>query len=247
MLDLFFNRFYFLDEIVYNNFMDETSTPTPAPVKQPGRSFGKLSAILIIILLALVLVGGGYILGTRGSIKPVEQTTTSAPISPTATVSGNQATVSPSVSPSPTPFTGKTVSAGANIGVFFPYKIQIPDGWTTNHTGDNTNIDKLIISKGNYSITIQQAGGGAGSCTYPGDPAQPMGQSFTKFVDFQSLDTDFRRSGDNQGLLWTLCEKKPAGFQFPTTYGYISYASSGTVDPAVFTQMDSIVASIVKQ
>lgn len=232
------------------NPVSDIPQKTPPPVvKKSGRAFGKLSGLVIVFLLALVLAGGGYILGTRGSNSPLVQTTTSIPTSPSPTASGviPSPSSSPLVSPTASPATGKTVSAGANIGVFFPYRIQIPDGWTADKSGDGTNIDKLIISKGNYSITIQQAGGGAGSCVYPGDPAQPMAQSFTKFVDFQSLDTNFRRSGDNLGQLWTICEKKPTGVQFPTTYGYISYASSGTVDPAVFTQMDSIVVSIVKQ
>ena len=226
------------------NTKSSENPPTPV-VKKSGRTFGKLSGIVIFLLLALVLAGGGYILGTRGSIKPIVETTNVVPVSPTA--SSSAISPSPSISPTPTPATGKAVNAGANIGVFFPYKLVVPNDWSVDHSGDGVNVDKLILTKGNYSITIQQAGGGAGSCVYPGDPPQPMAQSFTKFVDFQSGDISFRRSGDDAGQLWSLCEKKPAGYQFPTTYGYVSYASSGTVDPAIFTQMDSIMSSIVKQ
>jgi hypothetical protein len=218
----------------------ESSSSAPE-VKKSGRAFGKLSAIIIILLFVAVLIGGGYILGTRNSNQPVVQTTTTVLVSPSPTSGG----VSPSTTPTPVP--SKTVNAGAKIGVFYPYSIQIPDGWVTAHSGDEVNIDKLLITKGNYSITIQQASGDAGSCVYPGDSAQPMSQSFTTYVNFQSPTTDFRRSGDNQGQLWTICEKKPAGFQFPTTFGYISYTSSGVLDSSIFTQMDSMVSSIIKQ
>lgn len=202
--------------------------------------------IFTIVLVALLLAGGAYYLGSKRNTQ-TSAVPTQAPsglATPTTESQASNPTSTPTTSPSQT--SSNTVSAGGNIGVFMPYKISVPSDWTTEHSGDGKILDKLTITKGSYTITVQQAGGGAGSCLYPGDQDQPMGQRFTQFTDFQSIDENFRRSGDGS-TAWTICHKTQNGWSFPTLYGYITYTTPASADETILKQMDNIVSTIVKQ
>lgn len=199
---------------------------------------------LTLFLLAAILVGGAYFIGTqkgeRVAIAPTPSPSSS--VSPTATSSP-----SASIAPTPTKTPTKTVEAGDNIGVFFPYRTQVPIGWQPNHSNTKGVLDVLEISRGGYKIRIQQAGGEGSSCNYGAPKNEPFTQNYSTYIEFQSLDENFRRSGDSGGTGWTICHKNPNGWQFPTLYGYISYSNPSNPDEKILKEMDSILSTLVKQ
>lgn len=215
--------------------VEETSQSTPAPSK---RSMPNLWKFLTLLLLAVIILGGAYYLGTQknSNVSVVPTPTPQVSVSPTNTPS-----ITPSVSPTPT----KKVSAGVKTDAFIPYTILIPNGWTSKHTFEST-VDKLVVTKAGYSLTIVEGGGGGGICIYPGDAPQEMSQSFTSFVGITGTQSQLRR-GTSDNINYTVCEQKTSGFGFPTQFGYITYIAPSSPDSAILAEMDGMVASIAKQ
>lgn len=205
--------------------------------QNPKSGSDKIFALVGKIIIAIFLTGGiaygGFYLGTHyGKIPPPPQN-----VSPTITP------LMPTITTTPTTMTSKKVSAGTKTQFFTPYTIEIPSGWTDTHTS-NTASNDLIITKGAYTLTISQAAGGGGSCIFAGEP-EPMAQVFPDFVGITGISGEFRR-GTNDGANYTVCEKKPSGYGFPTSFGYITYSTPKGTNQALLTEMDGMVATLSK-
>ncbi len=244
--------------------MDQTTTPTtevkptplpetPAPtkpetvtqIKKGGGAFSVLGKIFIFLIIGSSLLLGGYYFGMKSS-------KTTQPMTPTPSTAA-----SPSVMvPSPTMTTNqtKTVKAGLSGGNFFkPYTIDVPIGWTnTKETTVAAGIDKLILTKNGYSLTIYQAAMGGGGCIYPGDKPAEMSQTFTAFADINGKNGQFRRSWNEQGaaktLAYTVCLKgTDNSYGVLTPFGAISIATPNPAEPSILAEIDSMIASLTKQ
>lgn len=202
--------------------------------------------VLTIFITAVVVGVGAYIYFKGLPTFPAYNK------SPISTESGT--TIPPAVQtapPSSTPSNVTTVKAGG-ILVFSPYSIDIPNSWTYTKqaapTGDIA-IDKLVITKGAYSITIYEAATGGAPCLYPGD-ADVEGPSsrFTSSVDITTVSGDKLRRGTAQGSTsgFTVCELQSGGYGQPTTFGHISIASPVSPSTSVLTEVDAMLASLKK-
>ncbi len=205
--------------------------------KKPVNMWMVISVILLVILVGL----GAYELGKSQTISPKgampHPSVMQVSASPTVAQQSPTATVAP-VS------TGKKVSAGIKNQFFSPYTITVPSGWVDVHT-TNTANDTLTITKGQYTVTISQAAGGAGGCDFPGDTPEPMAQVFTSFAGITGTYAQFRR-GTADNLTYTVCEQKSGGFAFPTSVGYITYKLPAPADKTILSEMDGMVASLTK-
>ena len=220
--------------------------PAPAPDPKVKRKMPNVWKFLTLVLLALLLVVGAFYLGTKKNSNIALSPTPTPGPSQTPSVSASPSgTVSPT-SPTPTPKpTTKKLSAGVKTDFFSAYTIDVPAGWVDKHTYEST-VDKLVLTKGGYSLTISEGGGGGGGCTYPGEAPQQMSQSFTSFVGITGTAAQLRR-GTSDNINYTVCEKKTSSFGFPTQFGYITYITPTSLDSGTLSEMDGMVASITKQ
>jgi hypothetical protein len=213
--------------------------------------FGKL--ILGAVLLVAVL-GAGYYVGTHKIIKQL-----SSPSSPTQTPLTNSAHAAPTFTPTSTPLpsqavTKKTIQGGLESGTSFKkYTLQIPHDWIDKKDDTPGVADKLILSKGAYTIVITQAAMGGGGCLYKGDSDSMMAQRFSDFVDITAPAGALRRSWNTDTdftkiQTYTICQKgEDASFGSPTSLGAISYQTPKNPDEGMLSEMDTIIASLQKQ
>lgn len=212
--------------------------------------FGKV--ILGALLLTLVL-GAGYYIGHTKDI-PGSISSTPSPTKEKATKKENKKAANTALeTPTPTQAEKKTVSAGlwGKDTAFGPYTIQIPNGWSEKRETTQGIIDKLTISKDNYSLIIYQAAFGGGGCTYKGEPEQMMAQTFANYVDIAGKNAQFRRSWNeeqNQSTIsYTICQKgNDTSYGSPTGFGAISAQSPKPAGAATLSEIDSMIASLQK-
>jgi hypothetical protein len=212
--------------------------------KNPDKKGINLWKFISIILIVAFLGVGLYELGK--SQIPSKNTFVMSPRPTAQTQATASATITPSITITimPTGTTPKKVNAGIKNLLFSPYAVTVPSGWVDAHT-TNTASDTLTITKGQYVLTISQAAGGAGSCDYPGDTAEPMAQVFTNFVGITGTFSQLRR-GTTDNTNFTVCEQKSGGFVFPTSIGYVTYKVPAQADQAILAEMDGMVASLTK-
>ena len=229
----------------------EHKTEPQMSKKDPFSLIGKIVAAVVVIAL---LVGGGLYLGQSMNKNSQNQTQTS----PTPSQAGANTTpiLSGQASPSAAPTTNyqvgmKTITAGPAGGTSFGvYAVDIPAGWTNVH--EKTDItDKLTITKGAYSLSIYQAPMGGGGCLYPGDAPAEMSQTFTDFINVKGKVDELRRSWNQTAaktITYTICKKGTDGsYGTFSSFGSISAASPNPADKAILAEIDSMLASIVKQ
>ncbi len=203
--------------------------------------FGK---IVLILAGTAVLVGGGFFLAKNSGLSLNKTSPANSQISTEATAQ-----------PSPVK-TVKTITAGVPKSAklsFSEYSISFPEDWVVNDQKDaSLPSDKLILTKGNYSISIYQAATGGGQCIYPGDPA-PEGpaSTFGAFTEFSgTAGISFRRASVDSGNITTqnfgVCVKTPQNSLFgqPTQFGHVLYTAPKTYDQAMLSEMDSIVTTL---
>lgn len=212
--------------------------------------FGKIALAIIIIAL---LVAGGYFLGTNAPKR--EKISVSPTAIPTPTLAAQQELMSPKTTDtiSMTPAaTKKTITAGqTGSTIFGHYSVDVPSGWVNTH--DSTSAtDKLILSKDGFSLTIYQAAFGGGGCLYKGDPPTEMAQTFSDFVGITGKSAQFRRSWNTDAaaktISYTVCQQNTADKSFGsiTSYGRIDAVAPNPSDNTILTEMDSIIASLIK-
>ncbi len=216
--------------------------------------FAFLGKTVLVLLVIGLLAGGGYYLGKSGKLSFGSP----APAPEAATTTNPEAETSATPTPTATPSAKtKTVTAGlgADSGLSFTkYTIDVPEGWTPNHTYTNegTPLDTLTITNGAYQIKIFQAATGGAMCLYPGD-ADFEGPSsrYDTFVDLTTKDgVKLRRggtiaaSGAKRGF--TVCQKGTEMFGLPTGFGHTGYTTPLTPDEAMLKDMDAMIASLKK-
>jgi uncharacterized protein YxeA len=203
-----------------------------------------LPVVSIIILIA-VIGGGAFYLG--------QKSTGNSSITPTPTVSKvqTQTNTQPTsqISPTPTATSLQTVSAGGVL-VFSAYTLSLPSGWTSAKK-ITQNSDMLTLTKDSYKITIYQAAGGGGGCTYSGEPPQQMAQTFSSFVEIMNPNGFIFRRGPSLGTpnSWTVCQKNASdgSFGFPTNFGNITITTPANPTDTTMAEIDSILTSINKK
>lgn len=211
--------------------------------------FGKL---VVILLGAGILIGVGMYVGRRNN----PQVSSSLAPTPTAVVTQAMISTAQTVSlpVSPTVTSTKTISGGVKTMTL--YTISIPNDWqaTPSQHDEAVGIDKLVVAKDGYELTVYQAPMGGGLCLYPGDkPFEGPSQKYVSFVEIQAGDGKvYRRSAtaDVTGSkkTYTICQKAPDGsFGSITTYGAVTYSVPTTPTETILTQMDSIIATLKKQ
>lgn len=138
---------------------------------------------------------------------------------------------------------GKTINAGEAIAVFGPYTITAAAGWTDTHQVAAGVVNTLILTKGANSLMISQAAGGGGECHFDGVTGAE-GQTFPSGVGISGASGQFMRGTNDGGLNWTICQKGPDTFGFPTNFGYVTYKGTSAIDDAALAEMDGMVASL---
>lgn len=203
-----------------------------------------------LTLFALILVGvgaGAYYLGTKN---PSVDTTKKEFI-----VASSSALVSPTSTTQTLPSQEKTiVTAGA--AQMTPYTVTVSSEWTAKNELAQDDMDKLILSKDGYLITIYQAGMGGALYSFPDTPHDegPMVQKYTgSFTDFTGVNDEKYRRIDSSSQnkpgekSFTVLVKGTGAYTSPTTFGAISYTTPLNPDPKVLGEMDQIIASLQKK
>lgn len=231
--------------------MDPQPQHTPPhsfqPIKKHSGPIARVGKIVLFFLIAIVLLLGGYYLGIQTN--PVTVTPRPTPIQsePTAT--------STPIPPTPTPASQNTkaLKAGiSSISSFTPYTIDVPTDWTdVRETTITGNIDKLTLEKNGYSITIYQASVSGGGCIYPKDKAFSESQLFTDYADINGRNGQYRRSWiqkTGQTITYTICQKGTDGlYSDMTTFGEINVVSPSPANASMLTEIDGMIASLIKQ
>lgn len=198
--------------------------------------FGKISLVVIILT---TMIYGGYYFGKKAgnTIKP-EAVNTEESLETTLP------------SPQPTNQSQITVIGGVpkSAGLSFDqYSIVTPEGWSSKKENQTVADEKLILTKGEYQISIFQAATGGAFCLYPGDDdLEGPSSRFETFIILTTKDgRTLRRSLNENGF--TVCQKSADGsYQQPTNYGHISIKMPTTWTQEVLTEIDTILSSLKK-
>lgn len=215
------------------------------------RFFAVFGKVFLALLVAGVLTGGGYFVGTRYNFFRQNVSVTPTP----AGLPEAQPTTQFSDEPPPPVPSAQRIQGGVppSGGLSFSqYTITVPVDWAVAHESDvSVPIDTVTATKGEYQIKIFQAATGGAMCLYPGDPAfEGPSSAYDTFTDLTLKNGDIlRRSGTlaagpggKRGF--TLCYKgNYDNFQQPTPFGHVSYSTPPTPDVTILSEMDAIVAS----
>jgi hypothetical protein len=191
----------------------------------------------------LVLMGGVLLGVMAACAAPGGAATTVAPetmeVEPTT-----ELTTEPETEAAATAATGgRTIEAGAEIAVFGPYSITVPEGWADERQVAEGVVDTLLLTNSGYTLQISQAPGGGGQCHFDG-VVGVEGQSFPEGFPITGTASEFMRGTSDGGANWVVCEMGPDTFGFPTNYGYITYVTPSPADEAMLAAMDAMVASL---
>ncbi|MDO8341324.1 MAG: hypothetical protein Q7T59_05100, partial [Candidatus Woesebacteria bacterium] len=175
--------------------------------------FGK---VILVILIIGAMTYGGYYFGikTKEIKKPQAETTTSSENLPTSTPTPTQTT-----KPLITINGGVPKSAGLS---YDQYSLQASGDWVIKRENQTVADEKLYLSKDDYQITIFQGETGGALCLYSVYPDfEGPSSRYNFFKELTSKDNrTLRRSGDLNGLGFTICQKYSDGsFGQPTNYG----------------------------
>jgi hypothetical protein len=220
--------------------------------------FGKT---VLVLLVMGALAGGGYYLGKSGTIDLGLSTPAPEAVSttnPDALPTQDDTMPRPSASTTSTASL-RTLTAGLGVesGLSFTkYSIQIPPGWTPNHTYENqgTPIDTLTVTNGEYQLKIYQAATGGAMCLYAGEPDQEGPSSkFISHFEFTNGSGDVFRGGPTivpTGVtqIHTVC-MKPTGtsaFAQPTTFGHITIQTPTQINANYLNQVVAMIQSLKK-
>lgn len=206
---------------------------------------------VIAIILTALIVGLGVTAYFKGwfptiSFNKPQAVSTEATVVPTP-----EATILTTV-PTSSPSADFTRVQSGGILVFNKYTIDVPNDWTYTKEPVPTGgieIDKLVLAKGLYKITIYEAATGGASCLYPGDPdSQGPSSRFTSFAELTTASNDILRRGSVEGSAsgFTVCEKQVGGFGEPTAFGHISIATPANPSSSMLGEVDSILSSLRK-
>ncbi len=201
---------------------------------------------LVIILITAVLVFAGAAFYFKGIPKTSNVTSSATPDATATPVSATSVPVS-----TVEPQTASEVTAGG-ILVFKKYSVTLPAGWESKkeYSPDpNVQIDRLILSKTGYKVTIYQAPTGGAICLYPGMPkVEGPTSTYDSFVDITTASGEKLRKGTSGvNTSSTVCEFQSENWSAPTSFGHISVEVPGSGGTSAMVQeIDSILKSIKK-
>lgn len=204
---------------------------------------------IVTILVLLGLGGGGYFFGLRQGQKTAEEPEVQdASIGETLKEDSETAPGAiPTPAPSQRPVT--LVTAGG-VQSFPEYSVSVPNDWVPAHEHDETTgIDTLTLTNDGYEIKIYQAATGGSLCLYPGDapfegPSAPY-ETYTAISGSEGLS--FRRSGDEGGTAFTICQMQEDGSFFaPTKFGHVNLTLPAGFDENMLAKMDGMIATLKK-
>lgn len=206
--------------------------------------FGKISLVVIILT---TMIYGGYYFGKKAgnTIKP-EAVNTEESLETTL--------------PSPQPINQSQITVIGGVpksaGLSFDqYSIVTPEGWSSKKENQTVADEKLILTKGEYQISIFQAATGGAFCLYPGDDdLEGPSSRFETFIILTTKDgRTLRRSlpaqadGNKNENGFTVCQKSADGsYQQPTNYGHISITVANNPSPEMINEIDTILSSLKK-
>ncbi len=205
----------------------------------------------ILLTLALLLVGAfGYLAG-RGMINlQLSNPFPSPSVAPF--VPPVEPTPSPVTSPTPSVVASETARTqkvtGGGVLSFPRYELTIPSSWTYNRESNTQNDEKLTITNGTYTLSVQQGGFGGSACLYPGDPNSegPAGR-YIAYIELTTKSGDkLRRSTPESGQGFGLCQLTQYGWGAPTLYGHISLKVPASPTPSDLQVLDTILESFTK-
>lgn len=219
--------------------------------------FSLLGKLFVAIGIIGILVGGGYYLGIKfgkisNIVMPTPTKAMSMMISPTLTAASGSLT--PSII-SPTAMqknpTGRFAVNAGGIKPFSAYILSGVSGWIPVKTEDSSS-SKIVLTKGNYSITILQGAFGGGQCVFPGDQPQPMSIVLSSSTDIPLLSGNPLRRGQAQSAnssqaSFTICQKTNGSYGTFTDFGAINYTTPLNPDGSILAEMDAMVGSLQKQ
>ena len=196
----------------------------------------------LIVIIILLIGGFSFFLGKSGTfLKLNPSPTPTSTGAPTGTV-----TAAPTATPKPT----KKVTGGGILS--FPrYELTVPTDWADTREAQGADDEKIILTKGSYSISITQGGFGGSVCLFPGD-ADMEGPS-VRYEAYKELTTKsndlFRRSWNGNEMSsngFGICHKSQYGWGVPTNYGHISYQTPVSKTREMLDEMDAILSSLTK-
>lgn len=160
----------------------------------------------------------------------------------------------PTPTPTPTPTTKPLVTTNGGVpksaGLSYDqYSLQASNDWVIKKENQTVADEKLYLSKDDYQITIFQGATGGALCLYSGDPNfEGPSSRYNFFKELTSKDNrTLRRSGDLNGLGFTVCQKYTDGsFGQPTNYGHISIKLPISWNQETLDEIDSIISSLKK-
>lgn len=214
------------------------------------RFFAIFGKVLLGIILLTAVLGAGYYIGTaKNKPEPTPVITPTKAITLVTTIPTKEA----SSTPSPTAMEEKKIlSGGLSSGTSFKkYTIQVPSGWTDKKEGTPEVIDKLTLTKEDYSFIIYQAAMGGGGCIYKGDPPTQMAQSFGNYVEINGTAGVYRRSWNtdvNTHISYSVCQKgNENSFSSATIFGKVDVVSPSPADEKILAEIDAMIASLKQQ
>ncbi len=208
--------------------------------------FGKIAVVVVVLG---VVAGGAYYLGQKNKGTPKEEkefvvATSDSSLTPTVTMN--------TVTPTSQPVQTTKVSAGTTTHT--TYTLAVPLDWKSDHTIAEKDMDKLIISKDGYSLTIYQAAMGGSVYSFPdakveGPMAQEYSGNYTDFVGatgekYRRIDSSAQNKPGEKNF--TVLVFGTDAYQTLTTFGAISYTTPIAPDEKILETMDSIISSLKK-
>ena len=159
-----------------------------------------------------------------------------------------------SVAVKPTSAPVQTTSVNAGSAGHTKYSVAVPQDWQTDHTLAEADMDKLIISKNGFGVTIYQANMGGSMYSFAdakvdGPMAQEYTGTYTDFVGatgekYRRIDSSVQNKPGEKN--YTVLVYGIDAYQTPTTFGAISYTTPIAPDEKMLETMDSIISSLKK-
>lgn len=220
-------------------------------IQKVDRVFSIFGKLVLIFLVIGILLAGGYYLGKKYTLfQQVPNQTSTSPV-PTSTSS---ATIS--TTPAKTASNRVEVDSGG-VSTFEAYKLSAFSDWIVTKTHDTgAGIDKVVIAKADYSVTISQGPMGGAKCIFPGEAPQDFStQLTTPVAQIPLLNGKILKRGQannqtNPGKETdTVCEQDGSDNAYSTftEFGAITYVTPINRDNDTIAQMDAMVGSLQKQ
>ena len=207
----------------------------------------KVVTIILIVILFLAVGVGFYILGTKSQNNTNGISSTDGFVEVTPLTSQNSTSEEVSVEEATPSATQTQTVRGGGILTFPKYELTTGVDWTVTRESENSNSEKVTLTKDGYELSILEGGFGGAACLFPGEPEVegPSGR-YIAYVEITAKSGDlFRRATSSSGG-FAICQKTQYGWEAPTLFGSISFITPTPPSPEMILEMDKIIASITR-